>query len=164
MDKIALYNLSYGVFMLATRSGNVVNGCITSTCIQVANNPVRIAISVLNSNYTCDLIKESGIFALSLLDVECSFETIKHFGFQSGRDVDKAKELGLTYEEPETISVPGIRELPLTLECKVIYKQTQDIHAITEEDQEKFYPQNADGSQDIPVAYYGEIVNAYVIE
>ena len=64
MDKKALYNLSYGVFMLATRSGNVVNGCITNTCIQVANNPVRIAISVLNSNYTCDLIKESGIFAL----------------------------------------------------------------------------------------------------
>ena len=67
MDKKALYNLSYGVFMLATRSGNVVNGCITNTCIQVANNPVRIAISVLNSNYTCDLIKESGIFTLSLL-------------------------------------------------------------------------------------------------
>ena len=40
MDKKALYNLSYGVFMLATRSGNVVNGCITNTCIQVANNPV----------------------------------------------------------------------------------------------------------------------------
>ena len=33
MDKKALYNLSYGVFMLATRSGNVVNGCITNTCI-----------------------------------------------------------------------------------------------------------------------------------
>ena len=164
MEKKALYNLSYGVFMLSTRSGEKVNGCITNTCMQVANDPVRIAISVLNSNYTCDLIKESGIFALSLLDVECSFETIKHFGFQSGRDVDKAKELCLTYEEPETISVPGIRELPLTLECKVIYKQTQDIHAITEEDQEKFYPQNADGSQDIHVAYYGEIVNAYVIE
>lgn len=84
MDKKALYNLSYGVFMLATRSGNVVNGCITNTCIQVANNPVRIAISVLNSNYTCDLIKESGIFTLSLLDQTCSFETIRHFGFQSG--------------------------------------------------------------------------------
>ena len=39
MDKKALYNLYYGVFMLATRSGNVVNGCITNTCIQVANNP-----------------------------------------------------------------------------------------------------------------------------
>ena len=74
MDKKALYNLSYGVFMLATRSGNVVNGCITNTCIQVANNPVRIAISVLNSNYTCNLIKESGNFTLSLLDQTCSLK------------------------------------------------------------------------------------------
>ena len=99
MEKKALYNLSYGVFMLSTRSGEKVNGCITNTCMQVANDPVRIAISVLNSNYTCDLIKESGIFALSLLDVQCSFETIKHFGFQSGRDVDKMKDLTLPVDQ-----------------------------------------------------------------
>ena len=95
MEKKALYNLSYGVFMLSTRSGEKVNGCITNTCMQVANNPIRIVISVLNSNYTCDLIKESGIFTLSLLDVNCSFETIKYFGFQSGRDVDKMNSLSL---------------------------------------------------------------------
>lgn len=89
MDKKAIYNLSYGVFMVSTKAGEVANGCITNTCIQVASNPVRIAISVLNSNYTCDLIKESGIFAVSILDNDCTFETIKHFGFQSGRDVDK---------------------------------------------------------------------------
>ena len=89
MDKKAIYNLSYGVFMVSTQAGEVANGCITNTCIQVAGNPVRIAISVLNSNYTCDLIKESGIFAVSILDNDCTFETIKHFGFQSGRDVDK---------------------------------------------------------------------------
>ena len=89
MDKKAIYNFSYGVFMVSTKAGEVANGCITNTCIQVASNPVRIAISVLNSNYTCDLIKESGIFAVSILDNDCTFETIKHFGFQSGRDVDK---------------------------------------------------------------------------
>ena len=89
MDKKAIYNLSYGVFMVSTKAGEVANGCITNTCIQVASNPVRIAISVLNSNYTCDLIKDSGIFAVSILDNDCTFETIKHFGFQSGRDVDK---------------------------------------------------------------------------
>ena len=44
---------------------------------------------MINGNYTCDLIKESGIFTLSILDQSVSFETIKHFGFQSGRDVDK---------------------------------------------------------------------------
>lgn len=93
MEKKVLYNLSYGVFMLSTRSGEKANGCITNTCMQVANDPIRIAISVLNSNYTCELIKESGIFALSLLDDQCSFETISHFGFQSGRDVDKFEKL-----------------------------------------------------------------------
>ena len=81
MDKKALYSLSYGVFMLATKAGDKVNGCITNTCMQVANSPTRVAISVLNSNYTCDLIKESGVFTLSLLDQTATFETIKHFGF-----------------------------------------------------------------------------------
>lgn len=93
MDKKALYKLSYGVFMLSTRSGDKVNGCITNTCIQVANNPVRIAISVLNTNYTCELLKESGVFALSILQQDCAFETIQYFGMQSGRDVDKFANL-----------------------------------------------------------------------
>ena len=89
MDKKAIYNLTYGVFMVSTKAGDVVNGCITNTCIQVANNPVRIAVSVLNSNYTCELIKKSGILAVSILDSDCTFESIKHFGFQSGRDVNE---------------------------------------------------------------------------
>ena len=93
MDKKALYKLSYGVFMLSTKDGETVNGCITNTCMQVANSPTRIAIAVINTNYTCDLIKKSGVFALSLLDETCSFELIKHFGFQSGREVNKFENL-----------------------------------------------------------------------
>ncbi|MBR1701766.1 MAG: flavin reductase [Lachnospiraceae bacterium] len=93
MDKKALYCLSYGVFMLSTKCGDKVNGCITNTGIQVANSPTRIAISVINANYTCDLIKESVVFALTLLDSTCNFYTIQHFGFQSGRNVDKFANL-----------------------------------------------------------------------
>ena len=93
MDKKALYKLSYGVFMLSTKDGETVNGCITNTGMQVANSPTRIAIAVINTNYTCDLIKKSGVFALSLLDETCSFELIKHFGFQSGREVNKFENL-----------------------------------------------------------------------
>lgn len=93
MDKKALYNLSYGVFILTTKVEYKVNGCIINTCMQVANDPVRIAISVLNQNYTCELLKQSGVFTLSLLDQSCSFETIKHFGFQSGRNVNKFESL-----------------------------------------------------------------------
>ncbi|MDO4960701.1 MAG: flavin reductase [Eubacteriales bacterium] len=93
MDKKALYKLSYGVFMLGARSGDIMNGCITNTCMQVANSPTRIAFSVINANLTCELIKESGVFSLSLLSEEASFETIKHFGMQSGRDVNKFESM-----------------------------------------------------------------------
>lgn len=89
MDKKAMYALSYGVFMVGTKSGDKINGCITNTCIQVANSPTRVAIAVINANYTCDLIKESGMCTVSILDESVSFDTIKHFGMQSGRDVDK---------------------------------------------------------------------------
>ncbi len=89
MDNTALFKLSYGVFLLSSKSGGKINACITNTCMQVASDPVRIAISVLNTNLTCDYIKDSGVFALSILDKTCVFETIKHFGMQSGRNVNK---------------------------------------------------------------------------
>lgn len=89
MDNSVLYKLTYGLFMLSTKSSQKANGCITNTCMQIASNPARIAISVLNTSLTCKMIKESNIFALSLLDETCIYDTIKYFGMQSGRDVDK---------------------------------------------------------------------------
>ena len=89
MDNKALYSLSYGVFLLGTKAGGKLNACITNTCFQTANSPTRIAISVIKQNLTCSMIEESGIFTLSILDRSCSFETIKHFGYQSGRTTDK---------------------------------------------------------------------------
>lgn len=99
MDKKALYKLSYGVFMLGAKADGKKNGCITNTCMQVANNPVRIAIAVINTNYTCDLVKASGRFTLSLLDQSVTFDTIKYFGMQSGRDVDKLGDMPLPEDE-----------------------------------------------------------------
>ena len=71
MDNKALFKLSYGVFVLSSKSGDKVNACVTNTCIQAANDPVRIAISVLNTNLTCDYIKDSGVFSVSVLDKTC---------------------------------------------------------------------------------------------
>ena len=78
--------------------------------------------------------------------------------------MDKIRELGLTLEEPNVISVPGIKELPLTLECKVLYKQKQDLAAIPADILAKYYPADASGYQDYHYAYYGEILDAYLIE
>lgn len=118
MDKKAIYQLSYGVFMVATKAGEKTNGCITNTCIQVANNPLRVAIAVINANYTCDLIKESGVFTVSVLDDSISFDTIKHFGMQSGRDVDKMDGIPFPTDE-NSIPYMGWGACAM-LSCKVV--------------------------------------------
>ena len=119
MDRKALYDLSYGVFLLSAKAGDRVNGCITNTCIQVASSPVRVAFSVLNGNLTCEVLKEGGVFCLTVLDQSVTPETIRHFGAQSGRDVDKFKELQLTARPAEKVGAPLIAESPVNIECKV---------------------------------------------
>ena len=79
------------------------------------------------------------------------------------------KEAGLTLEAPEKNHVPGIREYPLTLECRVLYSQKQDPKEIPAEILEKFYPQNcglpgAVDGRDVHTAYIGLIEDAYIIE
>ena len=89
-------------------------------------------------------------------------------GTQSGRDVDKDVAARLTLEDAEIIRVPGIKEYPLTLECKVLYAQKQELEKIPADIREKMYPQDVDGTypmanRDAHTAYIGEIVAAYMI-
>ena len=128
MDNKALYNLSYGVFMLSTKTSDKANGCITNTCIQVASGPTRVAISVLNKNYTCDLIKKSGIFALSVLDQTVTFDTFKLFGYQSGRDVDKFAGMNL---KTDLNGIPYLSEHTCSvISCKVVNSQDLTSHTL----------------------------------
>lgn len=90
-------------------------------------------------------------------------------GTESGRNVDKVKRLNLTLEQPDVISVPAIKEFPLTLECKVIYARKQDSTLIPEEIRKSCYPQHVPSdypmaNKDFHIEYYGEVVSAYIIE
>ena len=78
--------------------------------------------------------------------------------------MDTFEALGLTTEPGMTVSVPGVKELPLTLECKVIYKQDQDPVAIAPEHIRRFYAEGTANEHDFHTAYYGEITAAYIIE
>lgn len=89
MDKKAMYNLSYGLFVLTSAFEGRESGCIINTGIQVTSEPNRISIAVNQGNFTKELVEKSGKFNLSVLSEAVSFETFRHFGFQSGRDVDK---------------------------------------------------------------------------
>ena len=89
MDKTAFYNISYGLFVLTAREGNKDNGCIINTLSQITTSPNRISVSVNKTDYTHDMIMRTGKFNVSILSQEAPFEVFKHFGFQSGRDVEK---------------------------------------------------------------------------
>lgn len=92
MNEKAFYKLTYGLFLLTTANNNKDYGCIINTAVQVASNPARISISILKGNYTHDMILESGVFNISSISKDADFELFKHFGMQSGREVDKFKD------------------------------------------------------------------------
>jgi flavin reductase (DIM6/NTAB) family NADH-FMN oxidoreductase RutF len=109
MDKKAMYNLTYGLFVLTAKEGDKDNGCIVNTVSQVTTTPNQIIVAVNKSNYTHDMIVRTGQFNVSILTDKSTFDTYKHWGFQSGAQVDKAAEItfsrsenGLIYLTEET--------------------------------------------------------------
>ena len=89
MDKKAMYKLSYGLFVLTAKEGDKDNGCIINTAIQAASTPNQVSICVNKANYTHDMIVRTGEFTVSTISQKASFDLFKHFGFQTGREVDK---------------------------------------------------------------------------
>lgn len=94
MDKKAMYKLTYGLFVLSSAWDGKDSGCIINTAGQVTSEPNRISITVNKANFTHDLVKNSGRFNVSVLSEEAAFDIFRHFGFQSGRDVDKFSGYG----------------------------------------------------------------------
>lgn len=125
--------------------------------------PIYI-VFVRQSRYTKQLLDQNGEFTINVPLSGCDKQILSFCGTKSGRDVDKVQALGLHLEDPLTISVPGIRELPLTLECKVIYCQDQLPEAIAPENIARYYPKDENGRIDFHTAYYGQITAAYIIE
>ena len=95
MDNTAFFKLSYGLFIVTAHEGDKDNGCITNTVVQQTITPNRISVTINKNNYTHDMIKRTGVFNVSVLSEKAKFETFKHWGFQSGKDVDKT--VGITY-------------------------------------------------------------------
>ena len=89
MNPKAMYAISYGLFVVTASLDGRDNGCITNTVAQVTGEPNRISVEVNKSNFTCEMIEKSGSFTASVISETADFKLFRHFGFQSGRDVNK---------------------------------------------------------------------------
>lgn len=99
MDKKAMYQLTYGLFVLAAKDGEKDNGCIINTAGQVTTSPNRITITVNKGNYTHDMIVKTGEFNVCILDETAPFSVFENFGFRSGRDADKWQKVSCARSE-----------------------------------------------------------------
>lgn len=156
--------------LVTTKAGEKVNSMTISWgTLGIEWGKPIFTVFVREHRFTREQLDANMEFTINVPYGEYDKKILGFCGSRTGRDTDKVKELNLTLEEPEVISVPGVKELPLTLECKVLYRQLQDRTAIPEDILEKNYPQDVDSSyplanKDFHIAYYGEIVRAYIIK
>lgn len=126
-------------------------------------------VYVRQGRYTKAQLDKTGEFTISVPLGEVNPEINQICGWKSGYNIDKVEEAGLELENAEVINTPGIRQYPLTIECKILYAQDQDLSRIPQDIREKMYPQDVPGTyamanKDFHTMYVGEIVAAYIIK
>ena len=119
---------------------------------------------IRESRYTREILDQTGEFTVNIPVKEYNQDILAVCGSKSGRDIDKIKECNLTLVEPENVETPGIKEFPMTLECRVLYRQEQELDLMGEDIPDTFYPVESDGKRDKHITYIAEITAAYVIE
>lgn len=126
-------------------------------------------VYVREGRYTRQQLDKTGEFSISIPLEKADADINRICGGQSGFNIDKVKEAGLELEEAEMIHTPGVRQYPLTIECRVLYSQEQDLTRIPEDIRTRMYPQdvpstNPMANKDFHIMYVGEIVDAYIIK
>jgi len=128
MDPKSLYKISYGLYVITSRKGNNINGQTANALIQVTAEPPAIAIGINRNNLTHEFIKESKVFAVSILSQDTPLNFIGQFGFKSGRDINKFDQVN--YKTGKT-GAPIILDNTLAyLEVKVTQEMDVGTHTI----------------------------------
>ena len=128
MNLKALYKLGYGLYIVTSIKGKRLNGQIANTVFQITSEPPTIAVSINKNNLTHEFIKESKVLAVSVLSQDTPLSFIGHFGFKSGRDIDKLS--GINYKIGET-GAPVVTDNTLAyLEARVDKEVDVGTHTI----------------------------------
>jgi len=95
----ALHKISYGLYII-TSGKDRYNGQIANTVFQMTSEPLIIAVCINKQNYTHELIKQTNVFAVSVLSKSAPLRLIGSFGFRYGRNLDKFE--GIDYKIGKT--------------------------------------------------------------
>jgi len=154
MDLKALFKLSYGLYVVASKNEDRINGQIANTAFQISSNPPTIAISINKQNLTHEFIESSGIFSITVLKKETPMKFIGRFGFKSGREINKFE--GVRYDT--------VKGSPVVLENGVAYLIVRVINKLDVSTHTVFIGEIVDSevlSSEEPMtyAYYHEVKN-----
>lgn len=140
MNIRVLHKISYGIYIVSSKKDERINGQIVNTVFQITAEPPQIGISINKENLTHEYIESSKVFSIAILSRNTPPKFIGQFGFRSGRDFDKFKDVkyktGLT-------GAPLITEHTIGyIECEVVNKIDCGTHTL----------------------FIGKIVNAEIID
>jgi len=160
--------LQKGILITTKKDGKVNSMTVSWGHLGIEWGKPIFVCYIRTGRYTHTML-DSGEFSVNIpLDRNTRNKITSFCGSHSVRDYDKIKALGLHLIKGVAIETPAIKELPLTLECKIVYRQNQLSSKLPENMQKKFYPANKDSSfginHDQHEMFYGEIVKAYIAE
>jgi len=120
VDLKALRKIGYGLYIISSKKDNRFNGQIANTVFQTTSEPPTVAVCINKQNLTHEFIKESGVFVASVLAIETPMKFIGQFGFKSGREIDKFKDVRYRV---------GVTGAPIVLENTISYLEAEVINS-----------------------------------
>ena len=128
MNRTALQQCSYGVYIVSAQEGGKLNGQIANTVCQVTSEPATVSVCINKQNLTHDLISTSRAFSVSILAEETPMQFIGRFGFKSGRDSDKFE--GINYRLGPSRSPIVLDYTTGFMDCELVMSMDAGTHTI----------------------------------
>lgn len=162
--------LKKGVLLNTKNKDKINSMTISWGQVGIEWNKLFFTTYIRHGRFTHKQLEESREFTVSIpIDRRPVASAIGYCGSKSGENINKLEDMKLTIVRGTKVNSPAIKELPLTLECKIIYKQEQDPDNMPINIKDAHYPINVPSynpmaNRDYHTVYYGEIVNAYIID
>jgi len=157
MDFNLFYKISYGLYIVAAKKDDKLNGQIANTVFQITAEPPTLAVSINRKNLTHECINASNAFTVSLLAQDAPMTFIGTFGFKCGRDIDKFR--GVNYRL-------GLTGMPIVLDHAVGYFELECVNRIDVGTHTIFIGQVRDArllndAEPLTYAYYHRVKKGY---